>query len=541
MDIKNISKRLQNSTFILLIVGILVVINLLAALFFTRFDLTSVGLYSLSDATKTILQDLDDVVTVKVFFSHDLPAHVQPLAESMRDTLEEFDNYGGGNFEIQYLDPEKPEVQEEANDLGIPERQINVVEQDKVQVQNGYLGLAIQAGKKTEIIPVLTGSQNLEYELVSAIKKVTLEKVPQIGLLKGHGEHGINQGPVTDVNTQDDYEVFLRQLSSNYDISNVLIDQSKLIEDIDTLIVAGPQSELSERELYVIDQFIVRGGNVIFLVDNVTVNGATGQKRDTNLNDFIENFGVRVTDQVAGDARFHRQAAVNTGNFGFFIPYPYFVDVKEGGLNPEHPITARLGSVVLPWPGVLELDGENAEFLLSSSDAGFATGSPYNFDPNTGIPAVNDSSSQLGLAALSTGKFESMFDETNIPDIEDGEDESGNQKSTSKVDSIEFEPGGLHESAVLVIAESDFLTDLSLQSSEWPENLLFMLNAVDYMTLDESLLQIRSKSQGIQPLDEITDTRRQLMKFFGIATVPVIVLIYGIIRLTWRRKKASLN
>lgn len=541
MNVKKLTKNIQSSTFILLVIGILVVVNLLAGLFFTRVDLTSSKLYSVSSATKDILRNLDDVVTIKVFFSHDLPAHVQPLATSMQDALDEFQNYGGTNLDIQYLDPSKPEVKQEAQDLGIPERQINVVQADKVQVQNGYLGLAIQAGSNTETIPVLTGSQNLEYELMSAIRKVTLDKVPTIGILKGHGEHGVSQGPVKDVNAQDDYETLLRELSANYDISNVLIDQSAPIDDIDTLIVAGPQEELSERELYVIDQFIVQGGNVVFLVDNVTLDGVSGTALDTGLADFIQHYGIKITDKVAGDTVSHRQAAVNSGSFSFYIPYPFFVDVTQDSMSKESPITSRLSSVVLAWPGVLEATDDQAEILLSTSEGGFPVSSPYNFDPNTAESPAKADLKPLGLAALARGKFESQFDEKHIPKIEKGEDASGNTLSSSTKDSIEFEKGGLRESAILVVAESDFLTDLSLQRGEWPENMIFMLNAVDYMTLDDSLLGIRAKSQGIEPLEEISDTKRQLMKIFGVGTIPVMVLAYGIIRLMWRRKKASLQ
>ena len=147
---------------------------------FTRFDMTAGKEYSISPATKKILKKLDDIITIKVFFSENLPPHVSKTVTDVKDILSEYSAYAGKNLRISWEDPAKSEEAKNlARSLGIPEVQLQTFEKDKVQAIKAYLGIGILYADKKEAIPVVQNLQNLEYDLTMAIMKVSRSSVPK--------------------------------------------------------------------------------------------------------------------------------------------------------------------------------------------------------------------------------------------------------------------------------------------------------------------------------------------------------------------------
>ena len=249
--------------FILVVFGIVALINFLSSRRFIRADLTAEKRYTISQSTKKVLKRLDDIVTIDAYFSRQ-PARVAQIRQSVRDMLEEYRAFSK-NLQINFIDPaaEDEAEKQKLRFMGIPEVQVNVIEKDKAEVANVYMGIAILYADKKEVLPVVQTTANLEYDLTSAILKVTSKEVKTIGFLTGHDE--------IDVFDQA-FGPLRQELSKQYDVRKVPIDAGKAIDpDVATLVIAGPKKELTEREKYEIDQFIMRGGRALFLIDPILI------------------------------------------------------------------------------------------------------------------------------------------------------------------------------------------------------------------------------------------------------------------------------
>ncbi len=180
-----------------LVIGlILVVINLIGLNLFGRLDLTDDGVYSLSDASINIVEDLDDPVTITAFFTADLPAPYGTNRRFLKDKLDDYRAYGGQNVQYRFVDPaEDDDLRNDAQRLGIPAVQIQVIESDNVQFKNAYMGVAIEYGGERETVPVVQDLSTLEYDITGAIRRLTRESQPTVGFLTGHGE----PSPTTDM------------------------------------------------------------------------------------------------------------------------------------------------------------------------------------------------------------------------------------------------------------------------------------------------------------------------------------------------------
>lgn len=536
----NVSKKFRyHSNALVLslsVLGILVTLNFFFTHHFVRFDLTENKQYSISESTKNTVASLDDIVTIKVFFSDKLPAQFLQHSQNVRDILDEFDAYASGNLNIQFIDPaHSEETQNEVRSLGIPEIKLNVLEKDKYQVQAAYLGIGIFYLDKHEILPVIQNTSNLEYDLLTAIKKASSPTLKKVGFTVGHGEHGI--GSSNQANTND-YTVLSSELQKSYKVHNVDLNVEGSLDEIDTLVVAGPKSKLTDYELFQIDQFLMQGKSVIFLVDTVNVApGLTTAPLDTGLNKLLTKYGVTVQQNFIIDA-IHESASFTQGFFQFILPYPFWVKAVPENFAIENPIVSHLESLVLTWTSSLSVeDKENIEeeiLVQSSNNSGeeVLTGStPINLDPNQNF-AVADPK-QFALAALLRGNFTSAYEGKDIPTkIVEEETEEGIAPISNASERID---SSIEEGKIVVIGDSDFISDGTVR--DFPQNLAFILNVVDYTTLDKDLINIRAKSIVDRPLDPIADSEKNIIKIIGIILAPLILCVYGGLRILRRHKK----
>ena len=172
-----LSRRFQygaNSIIIVLIVlGILAVVNFLSTRHFKRVDLTEGKDFTISDSTRKVLGELDDIVNIEAYFSGNLPEYVAGLERQVKDIFDEYEAYAHGNLSVKFTDPmSDPALEQKMRFVGIPPVQVNIVEKDKSEVVNIYFGLAITYEDRKEVIPVIQNVMTLEYDLTSAIVKI---------------------------------------------------------------------------------------------------------------------------------------------------------------------------------------------------------------------------------------------------------------------------------------------------------------------------------------------------------------------------------
>jgi len=216
----------------LIVLGILAVLNYFLLQHFARIDLTQDKRYTLNASTKEILANLDDIVNVKLYFSKKIPPYLLNLQSETIDTLDEYRAYSSGNLSVTLIDPtEDPQLQQELRYMGIPQVQLNIIEKDQAQLTNVYFGLAIFYADKKEVIPFINDTRTLEYDLTSAIVKVTRTDTKTVGLFTG-----------SDQGLSENYQSARQLLESQYKVEDVALEAGKKIStDINTLIVAGPR------------------------------------------------------------------------------------------------------------------------------------------------------------------------------------------------------------------------------------------------------------------------------------------------------------
>jgi gliding-associated putative ABC transporter substrate-binding component GldG len=508
MNFSNRSKKIMLSIVItILLVGIAFMGSFISIRHFIRVDLTQYREFKLNPSSIAVMESLDDIVTIKVFFSPDLPPNLIVVRRYVEDVLNELSSYTNGNLTVQFLDPSIESVQEEATLLGVPMVRVNVLQKDKFEVQSSSLGIVFIYGDQHEILPVVQETHNIEYDVVSTIQKLINPEIKHIGFVTGHNEYPI----VTRLfgATEDSYNTVRQQLDKNYLVTTVNADKDSL-EAIDTLVIAGPETPFSLSEKKAIDQFLIRGGNLIFLIDGVLVEDfLTAQPLDVNLDDLLNHYGVRVNDHLVLD-RINETATFNEQGIAYILPYPFWVKAIQEYFHSNHPIVSQLDTIVLPWVSPLSLmerDKITITTLIKTSENSWLEKAPFNLNPEIDVPSAGDSHI---IAALLEGSFDSFFQST--------------------LESSKNQPGG-----IFIMGNSRFLADRFLK--QYRKNINIFLNTVDYLTLDTNLSDIRSKVILERPLAELSDRERHVVKYLGIFFMPALVILYGFSRSVGRRRR----
>ncbi|MCK5514593.1 MAG: GldG family protein, partial [Deltaproteobacteria bacterium] len=290
------SRRLKYSTnyivLVLIVLGILAVLNFFFLRHFSRIDLTQDKRYTLTSSTKEMLANLDDIVNIKLYFSKKLPPYLVNLKREVADILYEYKAYSGGNLSAKFIDPtENPKLQQELRFIGIPQVQLNIVEKDQLQLTNVYFGIAIFYADNKEVIPFISDTRNLEYDLTSSIVKVTRTETKTVGIFTGK-----------ETNPFEDYQAAKQLLENQYKVELIeLKEEEKISDDIDTLIIAGPH-DLNDVRKYEIDQFLMRGGKIVFLIDTIDIkDGLQASSFKPGINDLLEHYGIKIEQNMILD------------------------------------------------------------------------------------------------------------------------------------------------------------------------------------------------------------------------------------------------
>jgi len=518
---------------------IILVINLISINHFARLDLTNEKQYSLSSATKNTLDKIDDPLFIKAYFSQKLPPDLSIVDQYVKDILSEYHSISG-NVRIEFIDPtQNEETEKEVQALGIPSIEMQMIEKDEFKIQKGYLGIAILYEDKKEIIPVVESTLNLEYDLTSAIKRLTSDSLKMVTFTTGHQEHGITQSPYQDPNVEQtaDYTIIKKALEKNYLVHTLDTTDEKPITSADTLIVAGPKTDLTDKEIYEIDQFIMKGGRVIFLLDQINIMpGLQAVPQTTGLEELIKHYGIQMNQDLVIDST-NENVAFTSGSIQFFLPYPFWPKLIRDNFDLTNPVTSKLQTISFPWVSsltTLEYENIQTNVWATTSKKGSTVTQPFNLDPQQNF--ANTNLSKTPIIVESKGQFASYFAGKEIPLAQSAKDNIDDTAySPELTENNEPLLQSADQSQIIVIADSDFIADSYLQ--RFADNAIFFLNAVDYLTLDSDLINIRSKSITNREIKETSDTTRTWIKIINIILIPLLIIAIGVIKFYLRKKK----
>lgn len=526
-------KRIRHGSniiaFIVLVLGILVLVNFLSARRFIRADLTEDKRYTVSKATKNVIKNLDDIVTVTAYFSTE-PAQVARIRREIRDVLDEYEAFSQ-KLQIDFIDPaDFDEAQkQELRFKGIPEVRFNVYEKDKAEIAIVYMSIAVGYSGKEEVLPVVQSTSNLEYDLTSAILKLTSKETKTVGFLTGHDEYNI-----TAQTQENQLRALLdKNAQGQYNLTTVDLQAGEPVDEtVTTLVVAGPKQTLTEREKYEIDQFIMRGGRAIFLVDPITRPPQTLQATplSTGLNDLLEHYGAKLGNNLIADLRSHGNLAYQQGLFTVSQGYPYFINILKANFSAEHTITNQLEALVLPWTSSVEvLTNEDviATPLVKTTEFGRSIQGAYNLMPGTPIPQIDLQA--YTVAAALEGKFKSFYADKEVPPVASTANGNDTPTPTQETEERTTITEGI-ETQIIVIGTAQILDRINEHGAK------FFLNCVDWLTLGETLIGIRSHTITNRPLKETSGFEKKFIKYMCTIGIPLVVVLFGLIRYLLKRR-----
>ncbi len=493
-----------------LLVAIVIVGNALLAIVSWKVDLTEGKQFTLSTASKSIVQELEDPLTVKVFFSKDLPQDLLALRQDVYDLVNEYTR--SGNVNIEYIDPvDSLDAQGEAQSYGIPELQFNVLEGDKFEVTTGYTGIALLYRDQIEVLPVVQGTQSLEYDMTAAVYKMSREELPAIGIVTEYGSATVNG--------------LVQFLEQQYTVTNVAVTDVD-IDTMDSVIIVDPAGEIPEEDVYAIDQYMMEGGNVLVLMNGITVDLATQQPTPNSnvINDWLAHHGVVISSNFVADYGSSETLSFGRGILPILKEYPYWPVIIPENFNPDHPITQDLQTAIFPWTSSLRInyaDGVTRTDLIYTTLQSVGVSLPTSIEPESVPEPKEDEFQPQLLSVLLEGNFTSYYAGKDKPE---GVDVSAFVNAT--------EDGHL-----LVVGNGNFIVDEVLEQN--PSNALFMLNAVDVLTQDESLLTIRSRTALDRPLEQLEDDRKGLIRYVNLGASIILVLILAGVAFAMRKFRSA--
>lgn len=536
---------------LLLVIAIILAVNLLSTYFYTRFDFTKEKKYTLTQKTKTNLRNTKDDLVITVFLSGEMPAAFKRLQRATEDLLNDYRAYAKGDIKVVFENPLKDVPANEQDtiinryaEIGIKPIAVNIrsdagvaekiifpmalVQGNNVQVPVNLLQKT--GGAATDYEENITSSiQNLEYVFTLAIKRILSRKNPRVGFTEGHGE-------------PSNLYLFdaITSLAKQYYVGRVdlkLINKEGL-DNMEVLVVAKPQKVLTEAEKYKINYFVMKGGRVVWAIDQVGAELDSLERRpqmmsynrQLNLDDMLFEYGARVNYNLITDLN-SGTIPLATGNAGQQAQIDLFPWIYYPVLLPD------TGSSV-----VKNIDGVLSRFTSTVDTIGvpnvrkkvILSTSPYN--------KVHDVPNLLSLqtAGLQPNQQEYMSAPKTVGVLLEGSFKSvfANRPVPEEIKEQYPMPSTSKPTKMIVIGDGDiFSNQVSRGDSSTAElgfdrytqqnygNKALLLNIIDYFTDDDNLMELRNKEIKVRLLDK-TRVRTEKMKWQLINTVvPLLLLI----------------
>lgn len=554
------SKKAAITNFII-VVSITILVNIIAQQFFFRIDLTEEKRYSMNDATKAMLEKVDDKVVVEVYLEGDYKAGFKRLQKATKETLDEFRVYAGDNVEYIFTDPNYFPDNKSRNQFHrtLAEKGLqptNVVEMEDGQKMEKIVfpWALVRYGMNEVPVLLLSGDQsngdpeeqlnasveNLEYALANGIRKATQsDKKKKIAIIEGHKE--------LDMFQTRDMEV---SLSEYYEVERVNLPAKVDLEGYDLIIVAKPDTSVGKYDLYKIDQHIVKGGKAIFLVDAMMVSldsigpqGTYAFPNELDLRDMLFQYGLRINNDLIQDF-YSALIPLNVGYLGDkpqlqLMPWRFYPVVNNFS---EHPISKSLGPVVTHFVSTIDtvkaVGITKTPLLFTSKNSRiFPAPVRLNFnDARLDLDPGIFKDGPLPIGYLLEGSFVSMFKNRSLTDETKEKFKYKEKDKPSKV--VVFSDGDLVQNDVSKKRDRvrplgyDQYTGITFANRD------LIMNTVDYLIDDSGLMQARTKKIELRPLDKArVKAEREKWQLINLLIPNAIVILFGLFWMYIRKKK----
>lgn len=556
---------------------VIVVVNVISSRVYTRFDLTAEKRYTLAPATRDMLKNLDDIVYFRVYLEGEFPAGFKRLRRATKELLDEFRAYNK-NIQYEFINPSESEDVDERNatyqllmEQGLNPTNLQVKTKTGMDQQVIFPG-AIASYRNRELpiellnaqinIPpeaVLNNSvQNLEFKFASVIHKLSKKVKPKIAFIEGHGELSLDDTYDITLALQEDYIVERFSIDSNINalVNRSLIDSVKseyeLRPKYEAIIIAKPDSVFSSKDKFIIDQYIMYGGKVLWLIDPVLTSMDSIQNTEStvaienqlDLDDQLFSYGIKLKSDLVMDLN-ALPIPIRTGQMGNqpqieFFPWYYFPLITP---ISNHPIVRNLNTIKTQFISSLDtarVRNVKKTVLLESSPYTRTIGVPAMISL-TLIQQQPDESLYQGppepVAILLEGVFESHYRNRVPPSLVRAK-EIGYKDYSEPTSMIIVSDGDVIRNQFHIPQGYPLPLGYDQFTRETFGNKEFMLNAINYLTDGPGLISIRSRELKLRLLDKTKlNNNRAAWQILNIMTPVSIVLLLGVLLILLRRRK----
>ncbi|MCT4613517.1 MAG: Gldg family protein [Marinifilaceae bacterium] len=475
-----------------LIASIVLVVNLISKKLSFRIDLTDDNIYTLSKASYDILEDLDTPVTIKAYFSEQLPPNIIKVKTDLEDYLVEYANVSSDMVAYEIVSTNDDESEKEAMKSGLQPVMLNIREKDKITQKKAFLGLVIQSEKGKDVIPYISPSMSLEYTLTTSIKKVSNSDKPKLAFITGHGEP-----------TMEKYNELNKNLSVLYDLTELRIEpNTKIDKNIKTLIVNATKDSIPEYEFAKYDEFLKNGGNIYIGINAVDgdFSKAQGIPVTTRLETWLAKKGIKVENKFVMDQKCNSVSVQRKQ--GYFsmstqVRFPYLPIISNFS---DHPITKGLENVALKFASPISYNGDSTNIftpIMFSSKNSKIVSTPLYFDVNKKWSTSDFGQRDIPIAAA-----------------------------------LKLATGG----KMVIVTDGDFALSEG-RGRVNPDNINLAVNSIDWISDDTGLIQMRTKAITSRPIDEMEDSTKAFIKYLNLLLPIILLIIYGLVRYQMNRTK----
>ncbi|MEE0895426.1 MAG: gliding motility-associated ABC transporter substrate-binding protein GldG [Bacteroidales bacterium] len=575
----SVKADVKRSHLLQLLLGLVTIIfiNVLGYYFFVRIDLTEEKRYSLSVSTKKLLKEIDEVVFVRCYLDGDMPAEYKALKNETKEMLDQFRAYNP-NIEYEFVDPngfenrtERDEFYRRLFERGLSPINIKTTKSNTQVQQYIFPYIDIVHKGRTYIAPLLSSKkgvagegiiagsiENLEYNIYSSIRSIVNAKKDKVVFLYGHGEL-----PVENI-----YD-FVSSLSEYYEVDSITINEKlnsltdRIYDTVDLskvtienkykcMIVAKPTSIFSYKDLYIIDQYIMHGGKVLWLLDalNVSMDSLQAQSSTvaisnfTGVDDILFRYGAKVNTNLIMDLQCAKVPIV-TGQYQdnmpqmSYYPWNFFPEIHP---NSNHIISDKISPVKMEFVSSIDTTASQAEktVLLYSSNGTRIMNAPVNVSLNM-LKQKQDAklfnAGSKPVAMLLEGEFVSAFKNRLTATMEENTQIAFKDFSDT--------------TAMIVVADGDICKNDFINGQLLPlgydkytrqmyGNKEFLVNCVNYLCGDVDLIPLRSREVIMRKLDTAKIEReRTFWQVINVLVPVVIILLVGLVLTIFRKKKYS--
>jgi gliding-associated putative ABC transporter substrate-binding component GldG len=538
----------------------LILLNTLTSGWHQKVDLTEHRIYSLSPSSQKMIASLPERMIVKGYFGNNV-SEVASQRDYVANLLGEYADSSGGKLSFEKIDPwDKPELQAELKKEGIDKLLFMTFKDDKREQVPGYFHVRFTYLDKDElwIFDQRMASEGLEYDFSTRIKRLAFGK-KKVGITTGFGEPDKAQAlshPQSPVGLTDIYEPTMVNWQTT----------PKSLLDVDALIVNGPTEKVSDAAKYYLDQHLMKGKPILFLVRGIKWQAGGGQQQmammqqeaqpylgmpaSHGLGDLLAHYGFEVGQNTVMDVK---ATGVGVMMFGQeqqlvrgFVPIARVLDAQRKGILEGIEVLVQPFASTLKLVGPLEKgapEGGSLKKLFETSAYAFVRDGIMAITPDSKIEPPSDLHGPYPLAYAVSGKFKSFFDGKPRPEgVEDApppsEPAEAGMSAPLPGETLKQSPV---TARVIIVSGAEFAEDKSLMLAQrvdptYANGFRALHNMVDWLIQDQDLVSIRSK-QVARPLEPVDNAKRLALKYGNLIGVPLALIVFGILYWSVRERR----